>query len=322
MRTLLISFLVLLACTTTDSESKDSLTFSETFPGALQVKGVQLTDEQGIPVVLRGVSLGWHNWWPRFYQQGTVRHLRQEWNATVIRTAMGIDVTNGYLKNPDFAKENVERVVEEAIRQNMYVIIDWHSHHLYEEEAKVFFAEMAQKYGDYPHVIYEIYNEPIDETWPQLKSYSESVIAAIRKHDPDNLILIGTPRWSQEVDAAALDPIQGHSNLMYVLHFYAGTHQKWLRDKADLARSKGLAIFVSECAGMDADGNGPIDQNSWTEWVNWMESRRISWLAWSIADKDETCSMLYPSASNSVPWSDDHLKPWGRQVKQLLLEKN
>ncbi len=322
MRTLLISFLVLLACTTTDSESKDSLTFSETFPGALQVKGVQLTDEQGIPVVLRGVSLGWHNWWPRFYQQGTVRHLRQEWNATVIRAAMGIDVANGYLQNPVFAKENVERVVEEAIRQNMYVIIDWHSHHLYEEEAKVFFAEMAQKYGDYPHVIYEIYNEPIDETWSQLKSYSESVIAAIRKHDPDNLILIGTPRWSQEVDAAALDPIQGHSNLMYVLHFYAGTHQKWLRDKADLARSKGLAIFVSECAGMDADGNGPIDQNSWTEWVNWMESRRISWLAWSIADKDETCSMLYPSASNSGPWSDDHLKPWGRQVKQLLLEKN
>lgn len=322
MRTLLISFLVLLACTTTDSDSKDSLTFSEAFPGALQVKGVQLTDEQGIPVVLRGVSLGWHNWWPRFYQQGTVRHLRQEWNATVIRAAMGIDVANGYLQNPVFAKENVERVVEEAIRQNMYVIIDWHSHHLYEEEAKVFFAEMAQKYGDYPHVIYEIYNEPIDETWPQLKSYSESVIAAIRKHDPDNLILIGTPRWSQEVDAAALDPIQGHSNLMYVLHFYAGTHQKWLRDKADLARSKGLAIFVSECAGMDADGNGPIDQNSWTEWVNWMESRRISWLAWSIADKDETCSMLYPSASNSGPWSDDHLKPWGRQVKQLLLEKN
>lgn len=322
MRTLLISFLVLLACTTTDSDSKDSLTFSEAFPGALQVKGVQLTDEQGVPVVLRGVSLGWHNWWPRFYQQGTVRHLRQEWNATVIRAAMGIDVANGYLQNPVFAKENVGRVVEEAIRQNMYVIIDWHSHHLYEEEAKVFFAEMAQKYGDYPHVIYEIYNEPIDETWSQLKSYSESVIAAIRKHDPDNLILIGTPRWSQEVDAAALDPIQGHSNLMYVLHFYAGTHQKWLRDKADLARSKGLAIFVSECAGMDADGNGPIDQNSWTEWVNWMESRRISWLAWSIADKDETCSMLYPSASNSGPWSDDHLKPWGRQVKQLLIEKN
>lgn len=29
--------------------------------GQLQVKGAQLCDQSGNPVVLRGVSLGWHN---------------------------------------------------------------------------------------------------------------------------------------------------------------------------------------------------------------------------------------------------------------------
>lgn len=37
--------------------------------GQLQVSGNQLCSEQGEPVVLRGVSYGWHNLWPRFYNK-------------------------------------------------------------------------------------------------------------------------------------------------------------------------------------------------------------------------------------------------------------
>ena len=33
--------------------------------GQLQVIGTQLCDQNGKPVVLRGVSFGWHNIWPR-----------------------------------------------------------------------------------------------------------------------------------------------------------------------------------------------------------------------------------------------------------------
>jgi endoglucanase len=34
--------------------------------GQLKVKGTQLVDQSGKPVMLAGVSYGWHNWWPRF----------------------------------------------------------------------------------------------------------------------------------------------------------------------------------------------------------------------------------------------------------------
>ena len=40
--------------------------------GQLQVIGTQLSNEQGEPLLLRGASLGWHNLWPRFYNEGAV----------------------------------------------------------------------------------------------------------------------------------------------------------------------------------------------------------------------------------------------------------
>src|SRR5690606_41644798 len=55
---------------------------------------------------------------------------------------------------------------------------------------------------------------------------------------PDNLIIVGTPTWSQDVDVASNDPITGYSNIAYTLHFYAGTHGQFLRDKASTARSE------------------------------------------------------------------------------------
>ena len=38
--------------------------------GQLSVAGTKLVDEKGQPIALHGMSLGWHNWWPRFYTAG------------------------------------------------------------------------------------------------------------------------------------------------------------------------------------------------------------------------------------------------------------
>ena len=53
----------------------------------------------------------------------------------------------------------MEAVIEGAIENDIYVIIDWHSHGIQLEAAKTFFKEMAEKYGKYPHIIYEIFIE-------------------------------------------------------------------------------------------------------------------------------------------------------------------
>ena len=163
--------------------------------GQLQVKGSQLCDQQGKPVILRGVSLGWHNLWPRFYNKKVVQTLKQDWNCSVVRAAMGILIEDNYLENPTFAMQCMTPVIESAIKNNVYVISDWHSHRLQTEEAKAFFGQMAKKYGKFPHVIYEIYNEPVEDTWTDLKKYATEVINEIRKYDPDNIVLVGCPPW-------------------------------------------------------------------------------------------------------------------------------
>lgn len=288
--------------------------------GQLMVKGTQLVNAKGEPVVLHGMSFGWSCFHPRFYTAGAVKELVKEWNSTVIRASLGVEPAKGYKQDSATQMQLIKTVVDAAIKEDVYIIVDWHSHNINLEDAKVFFGILAKEYHQYPHVIYEIFNEPDHETWPEVKKYSEEIIKVIRAIDKDNIILIGSPRWSQELQLPAADPIKGFDNLMYTMHFYAGTHKQWLRDRTDQAIQKGLPIFVSECAGMEATGDGPIDHAEWKKFKDWMDETKISWLAWSVSDKAETCSVLNPTANSKGNWKEGDIKEWGKITKKALKE--
>jgi endoglucanase len=289
--------------------------------GQLKLIGTQLSDGHDSAVVLHGMSFGWHNLWPRFYNSGAVHELVAKWKCTVIRASMGIQLNDsGYLKNPARSIQLMENVIDACIKEGVYVIIDWHDHNIHQGEANEFFNLMSKKYGGYANVIYELFNEPDHETWPEVKAYSEEIIKIIRVNDPDNIILIGSPQWDQSVHLPAADPIKGYKNLMYTMHFYAGTHKKWLRDRTDEAIKNGLPVFISECAGMEATGNGPLDYNEWKLFKDWMDDRKLSWIAWSVSDKNETCSVLKPSALSTGSWKEEDIKEWGKLVKELLIQ--
>ncbi len=290
--------------------------------GALRVEGTKLVDKNGKTVVLRGVSYGWHNWWPRFYNAGTVKWLHDDWKCTVVRAAMGVEPDKGYIKDSAGSVASIKAVVDGAIKEGIYVIIDWHSHNIKLNEAKAFFTMMATKYGKQPNVIYELFNEPDYETWPEVKAYSEELIKTIRAIDPDNIILVGSPKWDQDIELPAADPIKGFSNLMYTVHFYAATHKQWLRDKTGEAIKKGLPIFISECAGMEATGNGPLNIEEWNKWIEWMETNQLSWITWSVSDKDETCSVLKTTASSDGGWKETDLKESGIKTREYLRKYN
>lgn len=312
----IILLLLVLSCSMTNAQFVKK-------HGQLSVKGTQLVDKDQNPIVLRGVSLGWHSIWPRFYNEKTVAWLKKDFDCTIVRAAMGIEIgEHTYVKEPDFSKDKIEAVIKGAIKSDIYVIIDWHSHNINLKEAKEYFDEISKKYGKYPNVIYEVFNEPDYETWPEVKAYSEEVIKVIRANDPDNIILVGCPKWDQDVNLPAADPIKGYINLMYTMHFYAATHQKELRDRTDEAIKSGLPIFVSESAGMEASGDGPMNYVAWQEYIDWMEERKLSWITWSISDKDETCSMLKKSASSDGNWKEKDLKESGLKTREFLREYN
>lgn len=289
--------------------------------GQLSVKGRFVVDKNNEPTQLKGMSLFWSQWdGARFFNAGLVKYMANGWKSGVIRAAMGVDM-GGYLENPEIEKAKVEAVIKGAIKNDIYVIVDYHAHYAQRsvKESKEFFAQIAQKYGDQPNVIYEIYNEPLC-AWDSIKWYAEQVIDTIRHHDPDNIIVVGTPRWSQLVDQAAADPIKGE-NIAYTLHFYAATHKQDLRDIGQIALDKDICLMVTEFGTCQASGNGELDLKETDKWMDWMEENKISWCNWSICDKNESASAVREGARSQGNWIDSlHLTPSGRYIKGKIME--
>jgi len=286
--------------------------------GDLQVIGTKLSDKNGKPVRLVGTGFGWSNWHPRFYTEGTVKWLKEDWNVNIVRASLGIEPEGAYLDSPEKNVKAIEAVVDAAIKQGIYVIIDWHAHQVHTTEAKAFFDKMSKKYGKYPNVIYEVFNEPERQSWEEVKSYAEDVIKTIRKNDHNNIILVGCPEWDQRIDLVQNDPIKNQKNIMYTVHFYAGTHGSWLRERTDKAIDAGIPVFISESAGMEATGDGKFDFVEWQKYFDWMVERNLSWITWSVSDKKETCSMLLPSASTNGNWKISDLNESGIKTRDYL----
>tara|TARA_R110001583_G_scaffold74189_2_gene205645 strand:+ start:1415 stop:2482 length:1068 start_codon:yes stop_codon:yes gene_type:complete len=291
--------------------------------GQLSVSGNKILDKNGNPIQLRGMSFFWSQWIGKYYTPETVKWLKDDWECTVVRAAMAVDY-EGYLANPEVEKAKVIAVVDAAIAEGIYVIIDWHDHeaekHL--EASKTFFAEMAEKYGDYPNIIYETYNEPLDVSWKTvLKPYHEAVIAEIRKFDADNIVVCGTRNWSQNVNDVIGNKINDE-NVAYTLHYYAATHKQPLRDIAALALNNNIALFVTEYGTTQASGDDSIDAEEAKIWWDFLDAHKISHCNWSIADKEELAAALIPGASATGGWAASDLTTSGNMVRNEIRAKN
>lgn len=292
--------------------------------GRLQVSGTKLTDESGNIIQLRGVSTHGISWFPDYVNYDAFATLRDDWGANVVRIAMYPEEYNGYLSggDKDSLKQIIDNGVNYATELGMYVIIDWHvlnyapSRHT--QEACDFFAEMASKYSGHDNVIYEICNEPVGADWnSDIKPYAETVIGTIRQFDDHSLILVGTNTWSQDVDSVVGNTLDD-GNVMYVAHFYAGTHKENIRNKISTALNAGVPVFISECSICDASGNGGIDYASANEWLDFMNSNQLSFIAWSLSNKAETSALISSGCSAKSGWSDGDLSETGRWFKSAI----
>jgi endoglucanase len=281
--------------------------------GQLSVNGKWIVDKDGNPVQLRGMSFFWAQWseGSRFYNSGVVNTLADDWKVSVVRVAY----TNGQ-------QSLCEAVIDAAIAKGIYVIADYHSHNANAEpsQAEAFFRAVATKYGDKPNIIYEIFNEPIEQSWSTIKTYATSMVNIIRSLDTKNIILIGTRDYSKRVDEPAASPVSG-TNLAYVAHFYAAQegHGGEIRNWIDVARGAGLAVFVSEFGTCEASGNGVISTEKTDEWFDYLDKNQISWVNWSVSDKSESASALKGGIStNGSGWSESNYTTSGLYIYRKL----
>lgn len=293
--------------------------------GALRVSGNRLVDKNGTAIQLRGISTHGLAWFPGYINDACFRQLRSEWNANVVRLAMYTAESGGYCTggNRGELTELVKKGVRLATSNDLYAIVDWHilsdnNPNMHVSEAKTFFNDISSTFANNTNVLYEICNEPNGGTsWNDIKKYANQVIPVIRKNDPDAVIIVGTPTWSQEVDKAAASPLN-QGNVLYALHFYAATHKDDLRNRLVGAVRGGLPVFVSEFGICDASGNGSIDQGSANAWISTLNDLGVSWCMWSLCNKAESASVLKSSCTATSGFRSGDLSTSGQWLLKAL----
>lgn len=330
--------------------------------GRLQISGTTLKDKNGNPVQLAGISSHGLTWFPLSdlnlnttsninllnqqitfnpaggvpfpYTSTAVGNLVSQWHIEVTRASMfSYDPWNGSnAKSYDNAYPNwkwyninlVNSIVQSAINNNIYVIIDWHAGEGGDPDPNVywnnghvqeFFNYMVDKWGSYPNVIYETVNSPVigwaDNGTPGLKTFNQNVINLIRARETadgyaPNMILAGTPTWSQDVDIAANDPLSGNL-IAYNFMWYAGTHGASYRTKAETAlstlatKAPNQTLFMGEVGTTQSNGSGGVYYNEFNTWMEWAKTKNLSWLNWSISDKEETSAIFVPAIYGNIP---------------------
>ncbi|WP_228409494.1 carbohydrate-binding domain-containing protein [Radiobacillus deserti] len=322
--------------------------------GALQIidhNGMKtLGDQNGNPIQLRGMSTHGLQWFPDILNKNAFSALANDWDANVVRLAMYVG-EDGYASNPEVIKQRVIDGIELAIANDMYVIVDWHVHAPGDPTADVysgamdFFKEISSLYPNNPHIIYEVANEPNPNEpgvtndaagWQVIKSYAEPIIQMLRDTGNENLVIVGSPNWSQRPDLAADNPIDD-DNTIYTVHFYSGTHapsdnsldRENVMSNARYAIENGVAVFASEWGTSEASGNnGPFLEEA-DAWIDFLNGNNISWVNWSLTNKNETSAAFLPyilgkhDATSLDPgedqvWAVDELSVSGEYVRARI----
>ena len=283
--------------------------------GKLGVKSGKIVSQaSGKQVMLRGMSLFWSDaTGSQYYNPTVISWAAEKLGIDVFRFAMGIKcynsnggdcqansddaiiTANSYLGNKTGKESQLDNMVKAAIENDIYIIVDWHSHRAENEknDAKDFFGRMAAKYKDVPNIIWEVYNEPVGTGADQIASYANTVISAIRNSGSENLALVGTPNWSQ-MGSGSCGKVN-LKNVGYVFHFYAASHPL-SQFKSNIESCSG-PVFITEWGTTEASGAGSVSSGNTNEWTSYMDSKNIPNCNWSlrhetVGGKNEASAMF------------------------------
>ena len=273
--------------------------------GRLRLSGNQLSDQDGDPIQLKGVTAFSPDYENCLKTREDLFNLR-EMGVNCVRIARlisGEDI---------ISDEQVKQWMEWTYEAGLYCIIDWNfmnkfntkninngNPNDYIEEAAKFFHTVAQEVADkqYQHILYEICNEPGAVNWTKIKSYSEAIIDTITKIDTKKpIIIVGTPNWCQNINSQVAQSgnliVTNKAEIIYAFHFYAGesTHMGLENSEFLLATAKIPVIVTEWSLGRLPENttaeNNKINTEGGTQFLNHCQGSNggqqlVSWIYYS-----------------------------------------
>lgn len=271
----------------------------------IHVEGNQFKDENGDTVVLRGIDLidlGATEQWEggidemidRLTDPDDTQGSSPGWATRILRLAVApadsmIGTPAPYAPNTQYYERYLRPTVDYARQKGLYVIIDWHyiddtDPHV--DTTNAFWSDIAPRFADDSNVFFELFNEPMDQgDWSTTKGHMQDWYDLVRDAAPNNVVLVGSPNWSQLAGTAATDPIQG-TNIAYVAHMYP-THWTQPSLRAQITTAAAVApVFMTEWGfeeGLVQDGDHLLDGTitSYGDPLKaFIEQNGLSWSAW------------------------------------------
>jgi aryl-phospho-beta-D-glucosidase BglC (GH1 family) len=131
-----------------------------------------------------------------------------------------------YRTRPDY-RNAVATVIGWAEERRMYTLLDLHwsepdGRSVCKPEmgnAARFWQEAAFDFRGRTSVIYDIYNEPCQIDWATWRPLAEQLVDAIRRVEPDALVVVPGVDWAYDLRGVAGDPVQ-RENIIYGAHDY------------------------------------------------------------------------------------------------------
>ncbi len=290
----------------------------------LHADGNRIKDPEGNTVVLRGISLidlgflqGWQggaiNMINRLTNSMDTQGQCEGWYPKAIRIPIAPpdSVSNWpYPFNPNntILYDLLRMVVDYCAAKDLYVIIDWHyvaNTYEHVDSTSAFWTYMAPRFAEDEHVMYELFNEPINNTfgseaanWASVKADMQTWINIVRTYAPDTPLLVAGPNWSQAIGPMASNPVSdpiGGNNIIAVSHIYPGhwKNPSWYQGHIETCAAA-YPIFMTEW-GFTSSGDslliGTITEYG-MQLMDWVEERGISHTAW-VASYDWGPPMFY-----------------------------
>ena len=289
----------------------------------LRVSGNRIVTKEGQTIRLRGVNFGDPFLLEKddFDRDGLPdHHFSEKIEEDFARVkALGANIVRlmvypGYYRlvgGERYLTTYVDRMVNLAEENKLYIIIDYHVigrpggwydspsdatlweypakvHYTDSEMAVSFWNKVATRYSKKSHVLFEIYNEPADDTadftWADWRPTGQLLIDTVRKHS-DNIILGSGPKYSNDLSDVPKNPYND-TNLVYVAHVYPGNVPKGEDQVAQWERSFGFLastypVIVSEWGfsnGGDETTNGTLEGYG-RPLLDYLDPKNIHWTA-------------------------------------------
>lgn len=289
---------------------------------ALSVNGPCIVDDSGTSVILRGVSIADPEHLERKRGEDSSIKVFQNavtFGATVIRIPMhkgedpGWGLASGHASYLD---TYIDPLIAEAKRLGVYIIIDLHiiDEYLKEKDfVTAVWVEAAQRYGNIPNVIFELFNEPtFPDSWSVWKhEFVVPVLSELRKYAPHSLVIVGSPHWSVHLAEALQDPVE-LGPVAYTAHIYPEIPEYELKKNYHALAGR-LPLFVTEW-GFNEASEYPMrgSRTSFGEpLISWMTEYSLSWTAW-----------IYDSQwGQSIVNEDWLVQPGGSYMGELVREQ-